>query len=84
MQNGTIPARSLDLNPIENAFNVIKRKLENDAIDKEIRKENFNDFKDRVLRCLRSLDPGILDRTIESMPKRVEAILSCNGHRIKY
>ena len=75
-----IPARSPDLNPIENAFNLIKRKLENDAIDKEIRKENFNYFKDRVLRCLGSLDSGILDRTIESMPKRVEAILSCNGH----
>ena len=39
-----IPARSPDLNPIENVFNIIKRKLENDAINKGIRTENFNDF----------------------------------------
>ena len=79
-----IPARSPDLNPIENVFHLIKKKLEKDAIDKKIRKESFNEFKDRVLRSLGTLDSNILDRTIESMPKRVEAILSCNGRRIKY
>ena len=79
-----IPARSPDLNPIENVFHLIKKKLEKDAIDKKIRKESFNEFKDRVLRSLRTLDSNILDRTIESMPKRVEAILLCNGRRIKY
>ena len=79
-----IPVRSPDLNPIENVFHLIKKKLEKDEIDKKIRKESFNEFKDRVLRSLGTLDSNILDRTIESMPKRVEAILSCNGCRIKY
>ena len=74
-----IPARSPDLNPIENFFHLIKKKLEKDAIDMKIRKESFNEFKDRVLRSLGTLDSNVLDRTIDSMPKCVEAILSSNG-----
>ena len=46
---------------------------EKDAIDKKIRKESF-ELKDQVLRSLGTLDSHILDRTIESMPKRVEAM----------
>ena len=29
----TIPARSLDLNPIENIFHIVKRRLRQDALD---------------------------------------------------
>ena len=36
-----IPARSLDLNPIENFFNSVTIKLNNDAIDKKITRESF-------------------------------------------
>ena len=32
----TIPARSLDLNPIENIFHIAKRRLRQDALDRQI------------------------------------------------
>lgn len=79
-----IPARSPDLNPIENCFHMVKKYLEKEAIDLQIRKESFEEFKNRVVRCFENLDVNILDRTIESMPKRIEAILLSNGKRTKY
>jgi hypothetical protein len=79
-----IPARSPDLNPIENFFHILKKSLENEAIEQQITKETFSDFTQRVLRCIDTLDTSILDRTIESMPKRVNAILLSKGRRIKY
>ena len=74
-----IPARSPDVNPIENVFHMLE-----EAIDLQIRKESFDEFNNRVLRCFDNLDMSILDRTIESMPKRIEAILASKGKRIKY
>ena len=79
-----IPARSPDVNPIENVFHIVKTTLEKEAIDLQIRKESFDEFNNRVLRCFDNLDMSILDRTIESMPKRIEAILASKGKRIKY
>ena len=55
-----------------------------EAIDLQIRKESFDEFNNRVLRCFDNLDMSILDRTIESMPKRIEAIIASKGKRIKY
>ena len=43
-----MPARSPDVNPIVNVFHVAKKKLAQEAIDKHIKKESFQQFKDRV------------------------------------
>lgn len=79
-----IPARSPDINPIENVFHLLKKNLEKEAIDCNITKESYDRFKERVLRCFDTLDVRTIDRTIESMPKRIEDILSSKGKRIKY
>lgn len=79
-----IPARSPDLNPIENIFHLVKKRLAREAFDKKIEKESFDEFKERVFRCFETIDRGIIDRTIESMPKRIEAILNSRGCRSKY
>lgn len=42
------PPRSPDLNPIENLFHVVKRRLREDAINKTIIKETFDEFVVRV------------------------------------
>ena len=39
-----IPARSLDVNPIENIFNRIREKLTEDAITHQIKRENLKSF----------------------------------------
>ena len=43
-----IPARSPDLNPIENFFNNVTMKLNNDAIQKQITREGIHEFSLRV------------------------------------
>ena len=79
-----IPARSPDLNAIENCFHIVKKLLEEEAIEKNIVKESFHEFKARVLGCLDSLDGNIIDKTIATMPKRINQIIACKGARIHY
>ena len=79
-----IPPRSPDVNPIENCFNIIKRILEEDAIKKNITYETFEEFLRRVAVTIKSLDKNIIDKTIESMNKRMDLIISLNGGRMKY
>ena len=43
-----IPARSPDLNPIENVFHNVKRQLQDDALSKRITKEPYSQFCARV------------------------------------
>lgn len=78
-----IPPRSPDLNPIENIFHVVKNFLDDEAISFNIRKETFEDFKTRVINMFEKIDVDMIDRTIESMPKRIDAVLSSKGYRTK-
>ena len=43
-----IPARSPDLNPIENMFHIAKKELEQQVIDSQIVRETWQEFKSRV------------------------------------
>ena len=79
-----IPARSPDLNPIENLFHVVKKKLDEEAVQLHITNESFDAFQARVFRCYDNVDVGLIDRTIESMPNRIASILKCHGTRLKY
>ena len=44
-----IPSRSLDINPIENFFNQMTRKLDQDALEKHITRESKEEFAKRLL-----------------------------------
>ena len=79
-----IPARSPDLNPIENIFNVIKTDLENQAHQLQITSETFKQFQQRVLNTLQNVSVDVVNRTIESMPRRINAVIASKGHRTKY
>ena len=79
-----IPPRSPDLNPIENFFNVVKRKLREDAIKKSIKKETWDEFANRVRSTIFSISNSYIDKTIKSMPKRIKQIICSKGRRIKY
>lgn len=79
-----IPPRSPDINPIENLFNVVSAKLEKDALDKQITHETFDQFSNRVERTIMNFDIKVIDRTIESLNKRMDLIIKRRGRRLKY
>ena len=79
-----IPPGSPDLNPIENFFNVVKRKLREDTQKRGITKETWDEFVNRVQSTIFSIPNSYIDKTIESMPKRIKRIICSKGKRIKY
>ena len=79
-----IPPRSPDLNPIENVFHNIGKGLRQEAFTKKIQKETFQQFVDRARRTCLSYSSEIIDRTIESMPKRIDMVIKNKGQRTKY
>lgn len=76
--------RSPDLNPIENVFNIVKRKLRQDAIEMQITQESWEEFVTRVTHTISHVSVDYIDKTIASMPKRVQQIIRRKGRRIKY
>lgn len=79
-----IPPRSPDLNPIENFFHNVKRKLRQDALAKNITREDFKDFKERIKETIYNYDKDIIDKTINSMHKRLTEVIKNKGCRTKY
>ena len=80
----TIPARSPDLNPIENIFHIVKSRLRQDTLDQQITREDFAAFSAKVKTTLETVPIDMVDRTILSMGKRINEIIKRKGQRIKY
>jgi transposase len=79
-----IPARSPDLNPIENMFHLVSQKLKNDAIRNNLTHESFQQFQDRVISTINAIPLITIDRTIASMHSRLRRIIDSGGERTKY
>lgn len=79
-----IPARSPDLNPIENIFHTVRKQLKQDAIDRQIEKETYVQFCKRVHETITSLSLDYIKTTIASMPTRIESVIKSKGNRTKY
>ena len=79
-----IPARSPDLNPIENFFGQVDRVLKQQAIDRNITHETFGDFSSRCKETMLTFDREKIDTLISSMAKRVKEVLKMKGRRINY
>lgn len=62
----SIPARSPDMNPIENVFNYTKERLRKQAIDEEIQKETFDEYSLRAKNMLLSTTISYINKTIGS------------------
>ena len=80
----SIPARSPDLNPIENFFNIAQKRLKKEAISKKITKETFEQFSERVKNTVMSFSAKEIDKIIETMDKRIKLVIKAKGQRIKY
>ena len=78
-----IPLRSPDLNPIENYFNLVVQKLNNEAMEEDITDETFHSFSERVKRCMLSFPVKIIGKIISTMDKPINMALKTKRQRIK-
>ena len=76
-----IPVCSPDLNPLKNMFHLINWKFREDPLFNEINKETFEQFVQGVKITIKELSNNrqIIDKTIESMNKRMKKILTTRG-----
>ena len=79
-----IPARSPDLNPIENLFHIVKKQLESQAISECIYQEKWPEFKARVRKTILKIPTTYINNLLLSMPKRIDDVIKCKGFRTRY
>ncbi len=72
------PANSPDLNPIENLWGIVKRKM------RDTRPNNADELKATVKETLASIPPQQCHKLITSMPRRIEAVIKAKGAPTKY
>jgi transposase len=73
------PAQSPDLNPIENVWQIVKAIVANYPITKSV-----EELEEQVLKAWRSVRPETVRNLIESMPRRVQAVVQAKGGHTKY
>ncbi len=71
-------ANSPDLNPIENLWGIVKRKI------RDTRPNNADDLKATVKETWASIPPQQYHKLITSMPRRIEAVIKAKGAPTKY
>jgi len=74
------PPQSPDMNPIEHLWKHVKNEL---YLDSEM-PTNKDDLWVKVERIWDSIDPAVCLNLIDSMPRRVEALLKARGGHTKY
>lgn len=79
-----IPARSPDINPIENIFHLVNKELRNNALEQNITKETYPEFVERCKQTLLAFPLETINKTIASMDKRMDLVIKAKGQRIKY
>ncbi len=72
------PANSPDLNPIENLWGIVQRKM------RDTRPNNADDLKATVKETWASIPPQQCHKLITSMPRRIEAVIKAKGAPTKY
>ncbi len=72
------PANSPDLNPIENLWGIVKRKM------RDTRPKNADELKATVKETWASIPPQQCHKLITSMPRRIEAVIKAKGAPTKY
>ncbi len=72
------PANSPDLNPIENLWGIVKRKM------RDTRPNNADELKATVKETWASIPPQQCHKLITSMPRQIEAVVKAKGAPTKY
>ena len=76
--------RSPDLAAIENVFPMVSRMLKRQALQQQLRRETFLQFKNRVISTFNSISVETVNNLIRSMPKQIDMVIRNKGRRIKY
>ena len=74
------PAQSPDLNPIEHLWSIVKRRLN----EYESPPKGMNQLWERVEEIWSKISPETCERLIESMPRRIKAVLEAKGKWTDY
>ncbi len=72
------PANFPDLNPIENLWSIVKRKM------RDTRPNNVDGPKAAIKATLASITPEQCHRLIASMPRHIDAVIHAKGGPTKY
>jgi hypothetical protein len=75
------PGNSLDLNPIENVWSLMKMQLQEDT-----HPTNLQALKEEITRLwvLKMADSQVLRNMVESMPDRLQEVIQWGGNTTKY
>lgn len=74
------PAKSPDLNPIENLWYILKHEI----MKKVGEIETITDLKNVIRSCWESISPAYVKKLYLSMPRRLRAVQISKGHLTKY
>ena len=72
------PANSPHLNPIENLWGIVKKKLH------KHQPNTYEQLKDAMKTCWNEVTPHECQQLIHSMPRRIEAVIKARGDATKY
>ncbi len=72
------PANSPDLNPIENLWGIVKKKM------RDTRHNNADNLKAAIKATWASITPELCHRLISSMPHHIDAVIHAKGGPTKY
>ena len=76
--------RSPDMAVIENVFPMVSRMLKRQAVQQQLRRETFEQFKNRVINTFYSTSVETVNNLIGCMPKRIDIVIRNKGKHIKY
>ena len=80
---GIPAARSQDFNPIDNIFHIVRKQLKSDTLELKIKNKTYAQFSKRVANAIQAIPIELIDKTINSMERRVDMIIK-KDERTKY
>ena len=74
------PPRSPDLNPIEHVWDEMKRRLRRQVLAPR----NSQELRNVVVQEWENLPQGVIQNLIQSMPRRLQAVVTARGGNTRY
>ena len=74
-----IPSHSPDLNPIQNFFSLVVRKLRKQVLEEQIESETYDEFMQRVQSVMLNFSVEKIKKIIESMSHKFNMVIKKMG-----